>query len=151
MPVSANLEPLVSPSASDSRGRSLYFGKFPRFSADGSHVTLGSDRIKDLTLSVPAALTSLKAPKLHCVVLIDFAAASSSQDQHCSSTMASTPMDLDIESSPADAPQLNITRTLGANANATSPVSEAIANFRPTKVSFSNTRGRRRDFAARQR
>lgn len=51
--------------------------KFPRFSADGSHVTLGSDRIKDLTLSVPAALGSFKALKLHYLILIGSAASSS--------------------------------------------------------------------------
>lgn len=50
--------------------------------------------------------------------------------------MSSTPMDIEAESSPAaaDMPQLNITRTLGLSANATSPVSEVIANYRPTKV-----------------
>lgn len=48
--------------------------------------------------------------------------------------MASTPMDVDIESSPADVPQLNITRTLGTGVNVTTPVSEVIANFRPTRV-----------------
>lgn len=48
--------------------------------------------------------------------------------------MSGTPMDVDVESSPVDAPQLNITRTLGTSVNATSPVSEVIANFRPTKV-----------------
>ncbi|KUI65463.1 WD repeat-containing protein 82-B [Cytospora mali] len=48
--------------------------------------------------------------------------------------MASTPMDIDAESSPADTPQLNITRTLGTNVSTTSPVSEVIANFRPTKL-----------------
>lgn len=50
--------------------------------------------------------------------------------------MSATPMDIDAESSPApaEAPQLNITRTLGTNVSTTSAVSEVIANFRPTKV-----------------
>lgn len=54
-------------------------------------------------------------------------------------TMSATPMDIDAESSPApaEAPQLNITRTLGTNVNTTSAVSEVIANFRPTKVMHS--------------
>lgn len=45
-------------------------------------------------------------------------------------------MDIDAESSPApaEAPQLNITRTLGTNVSTTSAVSEVIANFRPTKL-----------------
>ncbi|KAF3769972.1 WD40 repeat-like protein [Cryphonectria parasitica EP155] len=48
--------------------------------------------------------------------------------------MASTPMDVDAETPPGDPPQLNITRTLGANIAATSQVHEVIANFRPTKL-----------------
>ncbi|ETS83469.1 hypothetical protein PFICI_05345 [Pestalotiopsis fici W106-1] len=52
--------------------------------------------------------------------------------------MASTPMDLDgPESSPANGTpltSLNITRTLGANLPKTAPVTDVIANFRPTKV-----------------
>lgn len=63
-----------------------------------------------------------------------FCPLSLSKLQLISGTMASTPMDIDVESSPADVPQLNITRTLGTSVNATAPVSEVIANFRPTKV-----------------
>ncbi|KAG8165928.1 hypothetical protein KVR01_004480 [Diaporthe batatas] len=50
--------------------------------------------------------------------------------------MSATPMDIDAGSSPApaEAPQLNITRTLGNNVSTTSAVSEVIANFRPTKL-----------------
>ncbi|KAF7518821.1 hypothetical protein G7054_g13316 [Neopestalotiopsis clavispora] len=52
--------------------------------------------------------------------------------------MASTPMDIDgPESSPANGTpltSLNITRTLGANLPKTAPVTDVIANFRPTKV-----------------
>lgn len=52
--------------------------------------------------------------------------------------MASTPMDIDgPESSPANGTpltSLNITRTLGANLPKTAPVTDVIANFRPTKL-----------------
>lgn len=64
MPVSASLEPPGQPFSLYFPGQIHAIQKFPRFSADGSHITLGSDRIKDLTLSVPAALTSFKALKL---------------------------------------------------------------------------------------
>jgi COMPASS component SWD2 len=49
--------------------------------------------------------------------------------------MSSTPMDVDIPEPPPPPPTtLNITRTLGDRVPSTSPLTEVIPTFRPTKV-----------------
>lgn len=115
---------------------SLSTGSSIRSTYHRQHMCVDPWGVFSVTLNLGAPPTSVKFRS--CIPV----GARCSSALHCElsfcelkcTTMSGTPMDVDVESSPADAPQLNITRTLGIGANVTSPVSEVIANYRPTKV-----------------